>query len=755
MWWNRREESSSNGYSSTEDRSEDESSHSNHRSTSFSKHSNHSQSNNNHNNNNNTYSFRSTTSSTSKKTKSAGASSRQSFLGGSKSLVPQRRSRRNNPNNLKKQRSKSTKETTSGIFSKLGITGNSSSTDDALHDLENTVAETHMGFEVSLASLNDNDKSNNATTSPRITAPSNNSSGQYRSPAAMKHHSSFSGAAAASPSSYSSPSQSSPSRYHATNTKVGGSKHTTHRGVQMKPVLSFQEELLARQKIHRTQYTVTQWPALGPKPKGQASSPSHLSSRLWSSSNTNNSKPPANALMSLSRHHRVQYPAAGMDSSSKPAFSFDDCLFLLRSHEVVDEMTSLREELAHMDAEVDALQKDKKQLEDLVSGSQPQQAPSSPSGALSPPEFPSPGGTTSGNNIPTAWDVNELLGSRSITVAQRSQLQTQRGIHLTVHFHDRSATEALASRCGIKNHVLAKFKESHKQQFVRNSSTASSSTPIHQHKYENNGPLSVVNNQLLLELTPDTCREGGAATHIQQIALLCKDGGRELSFFLGKDQGKSVYWGHLPDRLYRRMQDQGMNPKQSASELTYLATGPMDYYYAEFRSGEAWWGSSVDDRAFHSICTEWDVYRVAFGPCVVVEEEPETMGDAATSPPMSPQQQQPQSPTPAQQSRTPTTTSSWVVLSRDGRAAWKNIPSRLDRLLSSRMANQAGVAEVSLGCGDSYFCRFLDGTVDYCLPSTVAAVCQQLEAKGSTTITSIALHPELSQDFVIRSATFY
>mmetsp|Transcript_19478 Transcript_19478/g.53595 ORF Transcript_19478/g.53595 Transcript_19478/m.53595 type:complete len:189 (-) Transcript_19478:268-834(-) len=185
------------------------------------------------------------------------------------------------------------------------------------------------------------------------------------------------------------------------------------------------------------------------------------------------------------------------------------------------------------------------------------------------------------------------------------------------------------------------------------------------------------------------------------------------------------------------MQDSGRNPRQSSSELTFLAVGPMDYYYAEFRSGEAWWGSSTDDRAFQTICNEWDVHRVVFGPAWAMDDF-----DSATT-------------TTSSSSSADKTTAHaqivpWIIVSRDGRAAWRNIPARLEALLNRRMANQAGIAEVSLGSGDAYFCRFLDGTIDYCLPAQQAAVAHELELRGLT-ITNIALHPELSNGFVIRS----
>jgi hypothetical protein len=52
----------------------------------------------------------------------------------------------------------------------------------------------------------------------------------------------------------------------------------------------------------------------------------------------------------------------------------------------------------------------------------------------------------------------------------------------------------------------------------------------------------------------------------------------------------------LPRKLYRRM-----NGEDDIGDLTYLSTGPHGCYYAEFRSGECWWGSAVEDHDFHAI----------------------------------------------------------------------------------------------------------------------------------------------------------
>jgi hypothetical protein len=218
-------------------------------------------------------------------------------------------------------------------------------------------------------------------------------------------------------------------------------------------------------------------------------------------------------------------------------------------------------------------------------------------------------------------------------------------------------------------------------------------------------------------------REQGG-TNIQHVTLLSKQGTHEqAAFFISRDKGKAYYYGQsLPDRLFRRMKRMDGTTKQHrhATDLIYLATGPHDCYYAQFRSGECWWGSLADqDAEFSTICTNWNVARVAFGPCTLI-----------------------------QNNHVRHLTTSWVILSRDGRAAWKNIPSRLAHLLMNRLASDAAPVEVALGNYGAYYCRFLDGTSDYCLPDSTSKIVQSLQRRGAT-ITSISLHPELN-DFIIR-----
>jgi hypothetical protein len=410
-----------------------------------------------------------------------------------------------------------------------------------------------------------------------------------------------------------------------------------------------------RQRVHRSQYDNSRWPLYKNPQDSFPCSP-------VGADKSTQVQPRA------VRPHRV--PLSGRPSSIS-TMPYDDILFLLKSHEVVDEVSCVREELTQMNAEIEALEEDRGFLEEK---------------RLQLPGVPDrEGGVNSSKS--NAWDVHCLLSTSrlpKLSAAVRDELQEHRGLSLTVCMHNEKAQEAFLSKCGY--------------------------AAVNPQRYRNQTRGTAV-----VTLDPDNCRDGGAAATIQHVSLL--KGSSETSFFISRDSGKACHWGHLPEKLFRRMKSAGLNPQRSLSDLVYLSTGPLESYYAELRSGECWWGSPLGDEDFHSICSEWDVFRVAFGSTTAVDAKH--------------------------------TITSWIILGRDGRAAWKNLPARLHSKLESRMANEAAPVEVSLGSGDSYFIRFLDGSFDFCLPATAAEVCRKLEQKG-VGITSVSLHPELSHDFVIR-----
>jgi hypothetical protein len=339
------------------------------------------------------------------------------------------------------------------------------------------------------------------------------------------------------------------------------------------------------------------------------------------------------------RNHRI--PIFTSQSLKKPAKVFDDILLLLRSHPVVDERSCVKSELAQISSEIAELELDRLELERRASKLPPSSTAAHGSSAL-----------------PSQWEINQQL-SKKLSPSKRSQLQNDRGRCMTVSFQNARTQDAFLTKCGCKASVLRQ-------------STGT------QRRGEETATVTV---------TPDNCRDGGAAATIQHISLM--NGPLGSAFFISRDNGKSFHTaGRLPEQMLHRWMDAGLDPVH-CNEVLYLSTGPLGYYYIEFRSGECWWGCPEQDKEFHRICKEWDVYRIVFGACSVWDDGRGKRHKA----------------------------SSWIVLSRDGRAAWKNIPSPLHNLLSNRMANECAPVEVALGSAGAYFVRYLDGRYTICAPT--------------------------------------
>lgn len=475
-------------------------------------------------------------------------------------------------------------------------------------------------------------------------------------------------------------------------------------------VVSLREQLYRRRKVHRAQYRVT-----------ESSTATSIAALSKTASLSVDALVPSDL---SSGTHRVPLFAKtlkkakvkakpGKGSGALPVVNYHQALQLLQSHDVSDEAALLQEEVRNLATETHALGSDRTRLAQrsatLLASNQHHHSKPTPAGA---------GGPTAPASSSSAevqfWDVHRLLASEKVPSSglERSRLQEQRGLCLTVSLHNPLAREAFLAKCGST------------ASFLRTAMQRSPDSP---------------DGGVVVSIRPETCRDGGAASTIQHLSLLA--GGMSSNeaggFFMSRDgsgggshqthhsspssHSKAYYWGHLPDRLFRRMKNAGLDPKHHACDLLYLSTGPMGAYYAEFRSGECWWGSTAEDTEFDSLCCEWDVSRVAFGACNTLVD---SLGQKHHS-------------------------TSWIVIGRDGRVAWKNLPSRLHNKLERRLASENAPAEVTLGPGGSYFIRFVDGAVDYCLPAVIARVCRSIEAKGLT-ITSISLHPELSHDFIVR-----
>lgn len=395
------------------------------------------------------------------------------------------------------------------------------------------------------------------------------------------------------------------------------------------------------------------------------------------STDTSNPSLPA-SLEKNRRRHRVQL---GGRRSQMDHLSYKEVLHMLQRFSPVDEVTAVRTELEKTKKEIEALEEDKEALEKHALILK-QAAGSADNGS---------------NPSATDWDIHRLLShnKQKLSSKERSEFERRRGRCLTLIFHNPRGEEAFLSKCGSKQTGRSRLS-------LHKSSSSN--------KRKGSGNLAVTT------LEPHNCRQGGAGATVRHVSIMPGQ-----SFFLSRDSGSSYTWGRLPNMLIRRMKNEGLDPAKCSGDLLYLSTGPCGYYYAEFRSGECWWGCAGEDQDFYDILQKWDVYRVVFGSTNTFQDD--NGNDIILN--------------------------SWIILGRDGRAAWKNLPSRLHQTLESRLANMAAPAEVSLGSGDSYYVRFLDGSMDYCLPSQIASVCEHVQHSGGT-VTDVALHPEVSHEFVVR-----
>jgi hypothetical protein len=392
-----------------------------------------------------------------------------------------------------------------------------------------------------------------------------------------------------------------------------------------------------------------------------------------------------------------------------------DILQLLQSTRVSDERSAVQQELVQLEAEIKALENDRSYLQKTLRNVTALTAANSNGGSVLTGRSSADGAAGQGGLMMTVagspsieWDVHKILREDALKQQQqqlqhseRMAFQKHRGNCITIHLHNPKTQELFVHKCG------GKLQHIQRTRLFKNDDT-------------------------IVTLSPSTCRPHGAATALQHVGLISAD--KYNGFYFSRDTGRSQACGHVPNKLFRRMKQE---ERHDIGDLQYLSTGPHGCYYAEFHSGECWWGSAVEDSDFHRVMQSWDVHRVAFGSIEYFEDDerqPPSFRDGIII---------------SSSNGKVIATNSWIVLSRDGRAAWKNIPPRLSQKLECRLASWSAPVEVSLGPGNSYFVRYLDGTIDYCLPAKLARVCDRIEKRGGV-ITNVCLHPDISHDFVIR-----
>jgi hypothetical protein len=460
------------------------------------------------------------------------------------------------------------------------------------------------------------------------------------------------------------------------------------------PILSFQDDLRQRHLIYKSQFLTT---ILDPTKTTSVVSP------LLSHSDVNEWRP---------QGHRIPLcgilPAATEDR-------FTNVVHLLGSTNVKNERSAVQQELSHLLVEIKALERDRTFLEKImqtvvVAAPQKEEASAQRNVDYS-RSSPTP-------NLDGAvdWNVNMLLQEDArkkdrLPTSRRMALQRQRGTCLTIHLHDSRVQELLMHKCGGKWHQLQRTR-------------------------------LFKNDDTILTLSPETCRPLGAAVTLQHVALSCSLSSRPSNgFFVSNDMGRGQSGGRIPDQLFRRMKEVDKDKTHKIENLEYLSTGPCDSYYARFNSGDCWWGIPVEDPELQYMLQTWDIYRVAFGSIEYWEEE--------SSPPDHRDDTNSSNDHNKNNDNKVIATTSWIVLAQDGRAAWKNLPTRLSQKLECRLTTRCAPVEVSLGSGGSYFVRFLDGSIEYCLPAKLARVCDRIEKMGGS-VTNVCLHPDISQDFIIR-----
>ena len=459
------------------------------------------------------------------------------------------------------------------------------------------------------------------------------------------------------------------------------------------PVISLKDQIRQRQRVYKNQFS-----------EGSTTSSFGVSTVTLVQ---NNWRP---------KGHRI--PLMGIT----PVESlYNDSLTLLQNMPSVDEWTAVKQEIVYLEKEISSLEGDRIWLEQSQKNKNKTSSNSySKSGRHQTDADPSkPYSNAHENNDKTitgtaahTWDLSNLLKvdtmKPSLSSSERATLQQQRGNSISIHLSNNRTRELFIQKCG--------------------------------------GDIRPDQRTILFEddptittLLPGNCNPPhGAATNLLNINLIfatTKSADGSSLYFSRDGDNTSQCIGRVPNTLYRRLQeDEGVTGRHGIGDIVYLSTGQRGCYFVKFNSGESWWGSSVKDSDFHSIMHSFDVYRVAFGSIQRVElnikEQPKPLILSTDN----------------TENQKVVFTNSWIIISYDGRVAWKNIPSRLSRKLEECLI---APIEVSLGPGDSYFVRFMDGSTDFCLPAKAARVCERIEQLGGD-ITSISLNPDISHDFVIR-----
>jgi hypothetical protein len=189
---------------------------------------------------------------------------------------------------------------------------------------------------------------------------------------------------------------------------------------------------------------------------------------------------------------------------------------------------------------------------------------------------------------------------------------------------------------------------------------------------------------------------------VKHVAVF--DGG----FFLSRDNDRST-WSTLPGSLGSYLQSENRNIE---GEVQYVAGGSTGAYYAMLNDEVCWSTQGLQDEDdFEAAVRKYRVKHVEFGE-----------------------------------------NGCWIVLYEGGRSAWsRGLPRELFNKLRSRNPRLPEASQVTLGPYETWFVRWADGKTDWCLPTHVSKLCDDVVSAGGE-VTHVSLFS--AGNYFIRSTVW-
>eukprot|EP00878_Enallax_costatus_P019995 GHUV01021117.1.p1 GENE.GHUV01021117.1~~GHUV01021117.1.p1 ORF type:complete len:194 (-),score=44.16 GHUV01021117.1:286-867(-) len=157
-----------------------------------------------------------------------------------------------------------------------------------------------------------------------------------------------------------------------------------------------------------------------------------------------------------------------------------------------------------------------------------------------------------------------------------------------------------------------------------------------------------------------------------------------------------TWWNYIPDTLYNKVNGRlGGQPDRAA--VDYVALGPNEQYYLQFRDGSSWWNGpdSLTDALHESQDEDLEVEILAFAPG-----------------------------------------GGWFVMYDDGSTEWEGLPTGLQNQINGRISSMpdgcdaATIEHLAIGPAGEWFVRYANGDYRYNdVPTGMQATINKLHSK--------------------------